>query len=115
LSQNIAFRAPSACYQRLSAERPAELRGYLRGTTRKIVFAMTSIYGAKLQTETIIAISKKISPEKAACIAESLGVEFSEEQFRINTQFATGEKITHVAMGLDRIESISIYKLYPSS
>lgn len=53
--------------------------------------------------ESLPPISRKISSERAELIAKTHGIAFDGDQFRIETQFATGEKVTHVVLGRETV------------
>lgn len=53
--------------------------------------------------ESLPPISRKISNERAELIAKTHGVTFDGDQFRIETQFATGEKVTHIVLGRETV------------
>jgi hypothetical protein len=76
---------------------------------------------AKSKEGGILFPSQKISPEKAAAIAASLGVEFDGENFRIKTHFSNGAEVTHIVLGRDNIAGMpiedyikAVQKFYPT-
>jgi hypothetical protein len=73
---------------------------------------------AHIEREDTISTSK-IDPAKA--IAETLGVEFDGEAFRIKTHFSNGTDVTHVVLGRDHVGGVpiedyirAVQKFYPT-